>query len=156
MDATVEKRVLSLVAGAVHTCALLEGGALRCWGSNSSGQLGYGHVYPLGREPDKVPARLGTVEVGGRVVGVSAGLQHTCALLAGGALVCFGENGNGQLGYGHREPVGTRPTNLPCMAGMVDLGSRAMWMVTGDAPTCAGRSTHRRPAGGKVCLEIYP
>ncbi|HEY5920946.1 MAG TPA: hypothetical protein VIV11_04715 [Kofleriaceae bacterium] len=35
-------------AGRDHTCVQLERGALRCWGRNDEGRLGYGHTMTLG------------------------------------------------------------------------------------------------------------
>jgi alpha-tubulin suppressor-like RCC1 family protein len=42
--------VLALAAGDVHTCALLNGGRVRCWGSNGQGMLGLGHTDEVGED----------------------------------------------------------------------------------------------------------
>ena len=45
-------RAVQVVAGGTHTCALLEGGRVRCWGDGEYGQLGTGGTLdvldPLG------------------------------------------------------------------------------------------------------------
>jgi alpha-tubulin suppressor-like RCC1 family protein len=51
--------VLELAAGYEHTCALLAGDAIRCWGNNDFGQLGYGHTEDIG--DDETPASAGDV-----------------------------------------------------------------------------------------------
>ncbi len=85
---------VGLAAGYGHTCALLSTGTMRCWGENREGQLGNGTTAN--------PGTAQPVTVSG-ISGVSTfttGAYHTCAVLSGGALRCWGRNGNGQLGNG--------------------------------------------------------
>jgi alpha-tubulin suppressor-like RCC1 family protein len=38
--------VRTMATGDGHTCAILTSGKLKCWGLNSSGELGIGNVVP--------------------------------------------------------------------------------------------------------------
>jgi alpha-tubulin suppressor-like RCC1 family protein len=83
----------ALAAGDGHTCALTASGGVLCWGANDRGQLGDGTTS--GRS---APAAVeGLAEA---VLGISAGEDHTCALLGTGHVACWGANGSGQLGDG--------------------------------------------------------
>lgn len=92
----------AITAGGAHACALLSDGTAMCWGYASSGQLGDG----TGLRPDGTPdvnAHSATpVAVKGltRATAISAGSGSTCALLSGGTVACWGNNGSGQLGFG--------------------------------------------------------
>jgi alpha-tubulin suppressor-like RCC1 family protein len=88
-----QELVTALAAGGEHTCALLTGGALECWGRNLEGQLGDG--TPISRDR---PGEVAGLFAG--TLAVSAGDAHTCALLAPDGLKCWGDNGDGQLGDG--------------------------------------------------------
>nr|WP_279637147.1 RCC1 domain-containing protein [Corallococcus praedator] len=48
-----------LTAGGQHTCAVLATGRALCWGFNTAGQLGYGHVRAIG--DDEAPALAGSI-----------------------------------------------------------------------------------------------
>ena len=62
---------------------------------------------------------------------VAAGYQHTCAILDNGSVMCWGENGHGQLGNG-----GTGDEHIPVW---VDLGTdrTAVAITAGYRHTCA-------------------
>lgn len=84
--------VSNLAAGAAHTCALLNSGAVRCWGENSSGQLGINSIVSQQLTPAAVYGLSSAVKA------IAAGSNHTCALISGGAVKCWGANNAGQLG----------------------------------------------------------
>lgn len=125
--------VTALTAGSQHTCALLVDGRVRCWGRGDSGQLGYQSADSIG--DNEAPREAGDVDVGGIVVQISAGGEHTCALLDDGAVRCWGEGSQGQLGYGNGNSVGISET--PSAAGNVPLGAKAKHISAGAYHTCA-------------------
>ena len=88
-------RAFRLAAGDKHTCALsVEGDKVRCWGDNTTRQMGDGDASTPRDKPVDVP--LG----GGVIVAIAAGSFHTCALLQDGSVRCWGDNHVGQLGDG--------------------------------------------------------
>jgi alpha-tubulin suppressor-like RCC1 family protein len=89
----LEGSVSVVTGGEAHTCALVEGGALFCWGANSEGQLG-----TMPGEDVLAPVRV--AESIGSFVHVDAGAMHTCGIIDGGTLFCWGRNSEGQLGAG--------------------------------------------------------
>jgi len=116
-DVPMGGRAVGIAAGANHTCALLDTGAVRCWGLGASGQLGYGNSQSIG--DDETPASAGDVPLGGRAVDIEAGGDHTCALLTTGRIRCWGAGTNGQLGYANTLNVGDDET--PASVGDVPI-----------------------------------
>jgi alpha-tubulin suppressor-like RCC1 family protein len=95
---------LAVAAGGRHTCALVDAvvnqrtqRGVVCWGDNSLGQLGVPDRQPRGADPaDTYP--LVSLGPDAMPTAITAGLYHTCALVRGGGVVCWGDNRFGQLG----------------------------------------------------------
>lgn len=115
----------AISAGGTHTCAILDNNAVKCWGDNLNGQLGYDDTMDRGDSAGDMAA-LTTVDLGaGRTAkAISAGLQYTCALLDNNSIKCWGNNNSGQLGQDDTINRGDAATVGHTMAALlpVDLG----------------------------------
>jgi len=80
------------VSSGGHTCALVGGGVIQCWGINKYGELGNDTTTN-----SSVPVTVVDIT---NAIDISAGNTHTCAVLNGGNVQCWGYNQFGQLGNG--------------------------------------------------------
>jgi len=97
-----------VVAGGLHTCALeAQSKTVSCWGAGYYGQNG---------KNSNGPAEVTLPEV---VRDLHVGFEHTCALLDGGEVRCWGHNASGQLGIGETDDVFPAMENV-CPAGIFD------------------------------------
>lgn len=94
--------VKAINAGDLHMCALMNVGGVKCWGANENGQLGDGSTTDR-----SVPVDV--VGLGSGVKAISTGADHTCALMNGGGVKCWGNNSFGQLGNGSAHPAAQDP-----------------------------------------------
>jgi alpha-tubulin suppressor-like RCC1 family protein len=127
----------AITAGEAHTCAILDDGAVRCWGYGLYGALGYGYTTNVG--DDEHPSAAEPVYLGAGVtaVAISAGELHTCIVQNDGRVRCWGFGGNGRLGYANVRNIGDN--ELPFAAGTVDVGAgrTATAISAGWFHTCA-------------------
>jgi alpha-tubulin suppressor-like RCC1 family protein len=131
-DVPVGGQVTQITAGIEHTCALVSGGTVRCWGAGSFGRLGYGSINNIG---DNEPASsAGSVNLGGAATAVVAGGYNTCAILTGGGLRCWGEGTNGRTGQGDTQDIGDN--EVPSEVGQVDIGGSVIGVAV-SGHTCA-------------------
>lgn len=104
----------AVAVGDGFTCALLEGGTIKCWGNNANGQLG------MGLAPGTATPATGLVVGITKAIAISAGKTAACAVLEGGYVQCWGE-GAGWSSAPCRVPGGLYP-GVPASYGpVVDL-----------------------------------
>jgi cysteine-rich repeat protein len=118
---------IAIAGSDAHTCALLQSGAVKCWGANNSGQLGIGNT-------DIQAGPVGPVDFKGKAaIALAAGRSHTCALLEDDSLWCWGAGTYGALGIGVIKNM-AYPTPQ-----RVDLGTGyvAKAIAAGENHTCA-------------------
>ena len=141
----LDNDIAAVSTGVLHTCALTISGGVKCWGENSSGQLGYGTSKPL--KGPMTAARLST-----GVAAVSVGYFHTCALTTSGGVKCWGNNDGGQLGDGttiHRStPVDV--IGLTSGVASISIGSFHSCALTNMGRIKCWGSNHRGQLGNRT------
>lgn len=90
---------ISISAGYAHTCAILSGGTIKCWGGGAGGELGNGST-----SNQSTPVSVSNID---NAVAISSGRSHTCALLSDRSIKCWGTGNAGQLGNGSNSSSST-------------------------------------------------
>ena len=117
--------------GLYFTCAILDDDTLKCWGKNDKGQLGVGSTN------DKLTPQSVNLGTGKTAKQVSAGYQHTCAILNDDTLKCWGNGQNHRLGMcGDGYYCSTSNINAPS-SDTVDTGQTVKQVSAGYGHTCA-------------------
>ncbi len=130
----------AVTSGFAFNCALLDTGAVRCWGRNGSGQLGLGDTASRGDGPGEMGDSLPTVSLGtGRTASGCRPAFSTCALLDDGTVKCWGDNDFGQLGLGDTADRGDGPGEMGNSLPTVSLGTgrTALSISAGAVHSCA-------------------
>ncbi len=139
--------VVQISAGEFNTCALLNTGAVKCWGLNGYGELGSttnSGVFTA----NNVPLDVQSLGAGSGVVQVVAQMHHTCALVNTGAVKCWGLNFYGQLGATDNIGFNT-PNNFPLDVQTLGVGSDVVQIAGGDSFTCALLKNERVKCWGR-------
>jgi alpha-tubulin suppressor-like RCC1 family protein len=144
--------VTAITAGRYHTCALIQGGGVKCWGYNSDGQLGDG-------TSDKRTAPVDVMGLPTGVTAIVAGGYHTCGLAAGGSATCWGYNAYGQLGDG---TITDRhaPTGVSGLASGVTAITGNSYhtcaVVSGGGARCWGYNSYGQLGDGTAVQRAMP
>lgn len=168
--------LVAVSVGSSHACALTKGGAAKCWGGNSYGQLGDGTTADRGT-PVTVSELSSQTLVGpptprpsgsalppaapSGLVAVSAGAGHSCAITLEGSVKCWGDNSHGQLGDGTGGPdvFSAIPVDVKGLASGVATvsagGSHSCAVTTEGAVKCWGDNSNGQLGDGSGGTDIF-
>ena len=97
--------------GTYHSCAITNGGNVKCWGRGGYGQLGNGSTTETNKYPVSVHKSSGDNSALDGITAISLGSAFSCALTDGGNVKCWGVGDYGQLGDGMTDQK-TTPVNV--------------------------------------------
>jgi len=128
----MDSGVTAVAAGKHHTCAV-QNGAAKCWGSNLAARLGIGSSTGAFATPQQVSGLTSGVR------SLTAGRDHTCALMTDGTLRCWGSSFYGQLGRGNFTNSDT-PVTVLASAGVTLTNVTTVVASSGNTCAVAGAS----------------
>jgi len=142
--------VADLAAGNQHACARLSNGKVKCWGTNTYGQLGDGTTTTRFMPVDVVGVMNATA--------VANGGYHSCALLADSTVRCWGANDQGQLGDGTNlnRPVAVSPSGLAGATRIAAGQYHTCVILTGGGLKCWGRNSEGQIGDNTTMQRALP
>ncbi len=148
--------------GTFGSCALLKDGTIRCWGEDSLGGLGNGTTIDAKVTDIYTPVTVTGIAT---AIAISSGYSHTCAVLTGGAVQCWGQNNYGKLGDGTttdrstpvtvfagssiKPAVGGRVLPTACPAGQASV----TLVATSDASTSGNKADSGLSVGVSASIK---
>jgi len=152
--------------GKNFACALIDDGAVRCWGQNNLGQLGMGSTSPAySGLPQEVQ-----LPVGRFALSIDAVEDHACAVLDDGSMYCWGHHKYGNMGTGQLLTSTNSYISTPIPVELPP-GKRVSLMAVGNEHSCAvmiddslwcwGRNYYGEVGNGNIAtenseIELYP
>ena len=137
------RRAKNIVAGTGHTCVILNGGDVKCWGDNRGKQTG-GVDQQSTFAVDVNLARAGQARA---AIALAAGWAHTCALLDGGDVRCWGSNSDGQLGGGDVDLGQTQDGQARVAIAITAGGNHTCAILDGGDVQCWGKNGNGQAGG---------
>ena len=148
------RTAIAISSGGWHTCAILDNGAVSCWGRGDFGQIGNGFSNNV--NIPTLTSSLGiTLGVNNKATSISSGLWHTCVALDSGDARCWGNGINGQLGNGltnnQNQPVQTLGHGSGRTVSNISLGAGHSCAILDDGTaTCWGYGAFGQLGNGGV------
>ncbi|MBK8696623.1 MAG: hypothetical protein IPN17_31265 [Deltaproteobacteria bacterium] len=142
---------VDISCGGYHCCAALADGTANCWGWNGYGQLGNGAPGADLATPTTVVGLTGVTKV-------SASYWNSCAIVAGGAVRCWGYGANGELGNGAYSSIYT-PVGVVGVSGatLIDSGYHHTCVRLSDSTSrCWGYNGHGQLGNGTFTSSPVP
>ena len=145
--------VSMITAGFQHTCALTTAGAVKCWGRNNWGQTGNNDV-----NNQQFATPVDVIGLGAGVVAVDADVGDTiCALLATGAVKCWGLNANGDVGDGTSGTNRRQPVDVVGLsAGVVAITAKCAVLAPSRTLKCWGSNGSGQVGDGTTTARNVP
>jgi alpha-tubulin suppressor-like RCC1 family protein len=160
--------VASLTGSTDTLCARLATGKVDCWGDGFFGELGNGVFYNgQGNHGSATPVQvdgLGGSGVLGSVASLAGSVNSFCAVLASGAVDCWGYGYYGDLGNGSTSIVAT-PVQVDGVGGTGTLGGVASLadgfdgycaLLTSGGVDCWGRGDQGELGNGSMSGSTSP
>ncbi len=138
-----------VATGDGFACAV-SGGNVSCWGRNDSGELGTAPDFDDHVKPVAVPGVRGVKKI-------SAAESHTCVIGGDGALTCWGDNAESELGRG-TQTTGEAPGPVSGIAAVVEVavGTDHVCARTASDVYCWGNNRAGQLGDGTTERRMVP
>lgn len=146
------ENVTHVSAESAHSCSLMANGSVHCWGDGTEGRLGYGNTSDRNSPGEPIPGLENVRQI-------ETGAEHTCALLSGGSVHCWGQGEDSQLGYGNTSDRLSPGEAIPGLSNIsqISVGSfHTCALGSNGSVYCWGQGTRGELGNGNATNQAFP